>query len=416
MILFIFTTSYPFESGGEKNFLHEEIKHLQKKFNRIILVPRHLKGVRDDLPVAVEVEKSYSNYLNRFNKLNLLAKILASKFLYKEILNRPILLLYPKAIIRLLAFLAGALMTKEWVNQWLIKNKQQNEKILFYTYWFDHAALGIGLLKKQFPPIRLVSRAHGYDIYEEYYYNPPYWPCRQLCLSLVDCLFTASHAGLQYLKARYPKFSPRYEVALLGVPDPRFSTQFSTDETFRILSCSMLVEVKRVDLILAGITVAAHLRPEQKFEWHHIGNGIRRNELQKKANDMFPLTANAYFLEYQSKESLMKFYKEHAIDVFINASSTEGTPVAVMEAISCGIPIIATNVGGNPEIVSERNGILLSANPSPEEIAQAILKLLDNPEMAQQMRIESRKVWQESYNAETNFQNFAEKLKEIAEG
>lgn len=417
MTLLLFTASYPFESGGEKNFLREEIKYLQKKFHHIILVPRHLKGAKDDLPTGVETEESYSNYLNQFNKLTLLIKILTSSLLYKEILFHPHLLFYPKAMIRLFAFLAGALMTKDWVTQWLAKNIKQNQKTLFYTYWFDHASLGIGLLRKDFPSIRLVSRTHGYDLYEEpYYYTPPYLPYRPLALSLLDYLFPDSHTGLQYIKNRYPEFSSHYEVALLGVPDSGVITQPSTDGTFRVFSCSMLVEVKRIDLILEGIAFASSLRPEQKFEWFHIGNGSRRDELQKKANELFPFTAKAYFLEYQSKESLMKFYKEQAIDVFINASSTEGTPVAVMEATSCGVPIIATNVGGNPEIVSERNGLLLSTNPSPEEIARAILKILDNPAMARNMKQESRKVWQESYNAETNFQKFAERLQEIAEG
>lgn len=416
LTLLLFTASYPFESGGEKNFLHEEIKYLQEKFSRIVLIPRHLKGEKDELPIGVEVDENYSNYLYQFNKFTLFVKILTSVLFYKELFLHPYLLLYPKAIFRLFIFLAGALMTKDWVKQWLIENKEQARNVLFYTYWFDHASLGISLLKKDFPSVRLVSRAHGYDLYEEHYYTPPYLPYRSFALSLIDSLFPDSYTGLQYIKNRYPIFSDRYEVALLGVPDPGFATRSSIDGIFRILSCSMLVEVKRVDLILEGIAVVASLRPTQRFEWHHIGNGKQRDELQKKVQAMFPITASAYFLEYHSKESLMKFYKQSSIDVFINASSTEGTPVAVMEAISCGVPIIATSVGGNTEIVSERNGLLLSPNPTPEEIAYAILKILDNPDRAQKMKVESRKVWQESYNAETNFQKFAEKLEEIAEG
>ena len=100
--------------------------------------------------------------------------------------------------------------------------------------------------------------------------------------------------------------------------------------------------------------------------------------------------------------------------MFVNLSTTEGgAPVSIQEAISCGIPVIATNVGGNPEIVSERNGILLSPNPSPEEVAQALLMICDSPETARKMRIESRRVWEESYNADANFRAFAEQLKAI---
>jgi glycosyltransferase involved in cell wall biosynthesis len=77
--------------------------------------------------------------------------------------------------------------------------------------------------------------------------------------------------------------------------------------------------------------------------------------------------------------------------------------------------VIATNVGGNPEIVLERNGLLLSSSPTPEEVAQALLKLCDNPEIRYRMGKESRRVWQESYNADTNFQDFAERLRMIRE-
>lgn len=415
MVLFIFTASYPYSVGGEKNFLNAELPQLQKRFERIVLIPRHLTGEKENLPKGIEVDESYSAFLNKYNKVVLLFKVLLFPVLYKELITYPRLFTSPKSLYRLFTFLAGALLTRDWIKEWFVSNNQQSQQNLFYTYWFDQAAFGVGLLKNEFP-IKLVSRAHGYDLYEEYYYDLPYWPCRALALSCLDRLFTASHAGLSYITNRYPAFSKQYEVSLLGATNSGFTSAFSTDGTFRILTCSLLVPVKRIDLMLAGIALAASQRPSQKFEWHHIGNGSRSNELQKRANDIFPSNANAYFLEYQDNESLMKFYHDHSIDVFMNASTTEGTPVSIMEAISCGIPVIATNVGGNPEIVSERNGILLNANPSPEEIACAILKIVDNPAVAQKMRLESRKVWEESYNAETNFQKFAERLEEITKG
>jgi glycosyltransferase involved in cell wall biosynthesis len=112
----------------------------------------------------------------------------------------------------------------------------------------------------------------------------------------------------------------------------------------------------------------------------------------------------------------MKFYQERPADVFINVSSTEGTPVAVMEAASCGIPVIATAVGGNTEIVSERNGTLLNPDPTPEEIAEAILAYAGHPEILAAKRKGSRDIWLERYNAEVNFRAFAERLKAIGEG
>ena len=99
--------------------------------------------------------------------------------------------------------------------------------------------------------------------------------------------------------------------------------------------------------------------------------------------------------------------------MFINVSTTEGTPVSIMEAISCGIPVIATSVGGNVEIVQERNGYLLDKNPTPEEIGMALLRICDEREEVLKKRQGSRGVWLERYNETTNFDAFAQKLVEI---
>ena len=415
MILLLFTASYPYDGGAEQTFLNPEIQHLQKTFDRVVLVPRKCTGTLLLTAGAVEVAESYSASLDQVNPFTALVNILFSKLIYADIISRPSLLLYPQALKRLLLFAVGAQLTRNWVMNWIDKNKVDPSECIFYTYWFDQAALGIGLVKQHHPQIRLVSRVHGYDLYEEYYYNPPYWPCRPLALSLLDCLLPDSQAGLLYLKERYPDFSARYETAMLGVVDPGFINPPSEDGVFRIVSCSMLVAVKRVDLILEGIKIAASQRPDQRFEWTHIGNGANRAELQKKADEVFPSTAKAHLPGYTSKEALMSFYRDCPADVFINASETEGTPVAVMEAVSCGIPVIATAVGGNKEIVGERNGILLSENPSPHEIADAILNLLNNRKMSLEMRGESRRIWMERYNADANYSAFAERLRSIRE-
>lgn len=413
--LLLFTASYPYDGGAEQTFLNTEIQYLCQSFDRVVLVPRKRVGSLLAVPASVEVDESYSASLDSVNPVYAFANVLFSRLFYLDILSRPSLLLYPQAIKRLAAFVLGAQLTRNWVLGWFARNKTNPADCMFYTYWFDQAALGIGLSKQKHPQICLISRVHGYDLYEEYYYTPPYWPLRPLALSLLDRLFPDSEAGLRYLKDRYPGHSSRYQSALLGVTDPGFINHPSADDVFRIVSCSMLEPVKRVDLILEGIKTAALQRPHQRFEWHHIGNGARRMELQKLADETFPSNAKGFLPGYSSKEALMSFYRDTPADVFINASETEGTPVAVMEAMSCGIPVIATSVGGNKEIVGERNGILLSENPSPQEIADAIFKLLDNEQSILTMREESRKVWMERYNADANYAAFTETLCTIRE-
>jgi glycosyltransferase involved in cell wall biosynthesis len=78
-----------------------------------------------------------------------------------------------------------------------------------------------------------------------------------------------------------------------------------------------------------------------------------------------------------------------------------------MEAASFGIPMMATSVGGMPEIVSEANGILLEANPSPESIAlafEAFARL--TPEVRAAKRAASRATFERDFDAEVNYRRF----------
>ena len=415
MILVLFTASYPSAATAEQNFLNEEIKYLATSFERVVIVPRKIVNPRLPLPNNVEVVDEYFSFLDSANKLFVRTRVFASPLFYRDLLAHPWLLFHAPSLGRLFNFLGDAHLTKEWVERWLDKNHVDTRRCLFYTYWFDQGAMGIGLAKSIHPDLKLVSRTHGYDLYEERY-SPPYWPGRPASLEGVDALFPDSDAGAKYLRERYPNLLSRIEAAFLGVPDPGFITSSSSDGVLRVVSCSIIRPVKRVDLLLESIANVARQRPSQKIEWHHFGNGetagVREN-LQEYADQILPANARAFFPGYSTQQALMDFYRANPIDIFINVSASEGTPVSSMEAISCGIPVIATGVGGNREIVTDRNGILLSPNPSPQEIADVIFFVQDSPELITRKRKESRALWSERYNAEKNFKAFIRSIKSV---
>jgi glycosyltransferase involved in cell wall biosynthesis len=412
LILILFTASYPFDAATEQTFLKDEIEQLAAGFERVVLVPRKCEGTKLPLPPNVAVDEDYFTYLESANKFMAVRRVLASSFFYRDLAGKPWLLFHLPSLGRLVAFLGGAYLTKQWVAQWLQKNHVKAHDCVFYTYWFDQAAMGIGLAKRLHPELRLVSRAHGYDLYAETF-RPAYWPCRPAALELVDGIFADAAAGANYLRKRYPIFSAKIETGLLGVKDPGFLSPASSDGVFRIMSCSIIRPIKRVDLLLEGILHAARMRPAQKFEWHHHGNGETRLELQRRVETEFPPNACAVFHGYSTHQALMDFYRENPVDLFMNVSRSEGTPVSTMEAISCGVPVIATAVGGNQEIVLEKNGILLDPNPSPQEIAETIFRFMDDPDEISAKRKGSRAVWDEKYNANKNFESFIQRIKSI---
>lgn len=413
MNLVLFTSRFPGAGSTEQNFLMEEIKYLARTFDTVTLIPRHLSDRTIELPENVVLEKTYAEFLDKPFKPFVIPEIIFSGQLYREIARHLWLLAYPTTLLRLIIFLVGANLTKRWLVKWIREKKTDPKDVIFYTYWFDQSSFGIGMTKRLFPGLKLVSRAHGYDLYPERY-SPAYLPLRREALEMVDLIFPDSEMGRKYLAEEYPHFVQKIEFSRLGVPDPGFTTKPSTDGVFRMVSCSLLVPVKRVHLILEALNIAAHTRPHQKFEWRHFGTGDLRAALQARANDELPENARAFLMGYQSNQKLMEFYKDHPIDVFFNVSASEGTPVAVMEAISCGIPIVATAVGGNQEIVNEQNGCLLSADPHPQEIAEAIYDWIDRPEAAFPKRKGSLSIWRRQYHAETNFSAFIQRIQSLS--
>jgi glycosyltransferase involved in cell wall biosynthesis len=408
----LLTASYPYDGAAEQTFLNLEVEQLNENFEQVIIVPTSRKGKRLSIPADIEVDESYASGWEKTGKIEAIISALMCPQFYKELATRPMTFIQLPVLKGLLKFVAEVEYTHRWVHNFIMINRIDTQTTLFYTYWLESFTTGLGLSKKECPQIRLISRAHRYDLYE-HQRVPPYIPCRVKTLKSLDCLFLISEDGKNYVSNKYSKFANLCEVSRLGVRDCGFVTPSSRDGVFRIVSCSFMVEVKRLDQLLQGIKVAAQLRPQQKFEWHHLGDGPLNSKIQSMAQGTTLPNLKCYFYGHLSNEKIISFYRDNPVDVFMNVSKSEGIPVSIMEAQSCSIPIIATAVGGTPEIVSNHNGKLLSPNPTPTEIGKAIYDLLDHPELLAEYKTASRSMWQDRYDAARNYPAFARRLQSL---
>jgi glycosyltransferase involved in cell wall biosynthesis len=120
-------------------------------------------------------------------------------------------------------------------------------------------------------------------------------------------------------------------------------------------------------LIEAGATLKKN---GEKFKMVIIGDGIKRKDLENlvKAKD---LEKEIIFTGFQNNiEEWLP-----ALDIFVLPSLTEGTPLALLEAMAAGIPVIASAVGGVPKVIENGvDGILLPSGDS-QELSKAIIKI-----------------------------------------
>ncbi len=104
------------------------------------------------------------------------------------------------------------------------------------------------------------------------------------------------------------------------------------------------------------------------------GDGENIKELQKYAERNTALADKIEFVFCPQGEKLLALF--HRADALVLNSNYENLPVVILEAMSCGIPVISSDVGGINEYVNEKNGILFSP-PSADKLFESMKKFIE---------------------------------------
>ena len=111
---------------------------------------------------------------------------------------------------------------------------------------------------------------------------------------------------------------------------------------------------------------------------------------------------------------VIDYYQSHYIDLYLLTSSSEGLPIAIMEALSFGTPVIATDVGGIKEMIVPDPKTpfcrLLPKDITGEDIADAIRQWIKE-NSKKNCAIAARKEWEERWSCTANYTKFADFLK-----
>jgi glycosyltransferase involved in cell wall biosynthesis len=111
-----------------------------------------------------------------------------------------------------------------------------------------------------------------------------------------------------------------------------------------------------------------------------VGDGPDRPQLELRAHEL-GLIRDTLFLGYQ--EDVAPFYA--AFDALVLPSSNEGTPVSAIEALAAGRPVVATRVGGVPDVVQEGEDGFLVEPGATDELADRLAELARDPKLRERM-------------------------------
>ena len=170
-------------------------------------------------------------------------------------------------------------------------------------------------------------------------------------------------------------------------------SRLGLSENGQLICCvSRLVPVKRVDVVLEAFSLLAAEYPCRLLV---IGDGEQREKLHKLADSLGVREQVRFGGKVRDPVEYLQ-----ASDVFVLASDAEGHSNALIEAMACGLPVVATAVGGNRDCIQHRVNGLLVPPSAPTEVAKAIVEVCRDEVLAAHLGANARLSAVDNYSVE----------------
>lgn len=383
-------------------FVGKEMEVFKHLFDKIYIFPLEVNGkVRgyDKAKITVNNSLGQKSNVPRMTKFRILLKnlhlvlyIITTELIHSK--NSIYIIRNLKYLLhRLTKVLLYVNDIKDPINQFPNNSR-------FYSIWLNEGALIFSILKFRNVITNYHVRLHGYDLFD-YRQKGGYIPFRYFMFKFADKISVQTKEAYEYLinKKLFPE---KIAIHYQGVFDHGLGPFIvRANGPLTLVSCSNLFKLKRVDKIIEALSIS-----NVEVRWIHFGDGPEKENLNQLVKNKGQALNNVQIIwkGRVPNEKLIEFYQSNQIDLFIHLSETEGgVPVAIQEAMSFGIPVIATNIGGIPEIVNSKTGYLLQNDFTDQTIADFIDGFKNSPYNTEELRNNVRKFWKENFDAVTNY-------------
>ena len=350
--IILFTYDYPF-GRSEKTFLEYELSQLSKDFDKIeIINQKNPKNKILDNFENFNKIKFNTGFAEKITIKNLIKnfflKVLFEKIFWIQLSS----ILFKKNFLKKLKMSVNEISLSFILKEFICSEKNPNNKIVFYSFWSNFTLISFSKLKKIFKNSKFISRALGSDL-NGFIKNDDFVPYKNIKFQSLDKIFLLG----EYQKFKLPDgdILNKVEICPLGVFEQKLNhkDKIKINDPITFISCGNLIEVKNNLLMIDFISKFSETT-EREVKFILIGDG----NLKKKIIDTLNKNSKITYQRYERVDNFVNFLQKNKVHFFLNFSSQEGMPFTIMEAMSCGIPTIASKIKPNEYLVENNCYIL----------------------------------------------------------
>ncbi len=263
------------------------------------------------------------------------------------------------------------------------------------------AAELVFLLKKLIKNIPVLFTVHGFHGNLK---TLDYWLCARICNHYTDKVITVAGSETEMLIEK--KINPSLlNTVYNGVPDPSRMIFEDPVELKEILKANLVIgsiarleTTKGINYLIDAFALA--LQENDDIHLVIVGTGSKENMLKTKVNKL-KLNHKITFTGYKSY--IHNFLKK--FDIMVIPSLHEAHPLVLMEAMGHGKPIIASAVGGIPEVIDDCQNGLLTPPADSDTLKEALTYMIENKEIRNKLGKNARKTFEEKFTVEKMLKN-----------
>lgn len=272
-----------------------------------------------------------------------------------------------------------------------------------------HYATGYGILGKLTGFGRRIVSLYGADVFDYPKKSFLHKKLLRYILSDVEEMLSTSHVMANEFQNTYPDIK-RPIVTPFGVDLDAFSPFVKTvtdKDTYHVGIVKKLERKYGVDVLINAIAILVKQNRDIDWMLNIVGDGSEFSALKKQVADL-GLQENVNFLGAIKNNEVPNFLTKQDVFVVPSREESESFGVAAVEAQACGLPVVASNVGGLPEVVCDGETGLIVPKEDKQALAQAIEKICLNEEIKYKYSMAARERAVRKYDWSKNLDQMIE--------